>query len=511
MEFHDGSVKTAILYASLLTASVWLFRAVRRSWRLPPGPRGLPFWGNILQVPSGKQWIAYTEWARQYGPIFSLRFYSERVFILNTQAIASDILDKRSNTSAARPENMVVAADLIGWNRAISLSQNYTSHRRLMARALNPTAVRQYRSLQEQSAEALVRDMMTTPADFYDHIRNGIGRQIVNISYGRNMTIRGRDFITYAEEVHDVFFLTARPYSYVVDFVPILKHVPSWVPGFSFIRKAGEWRKDLDELVEAPFQMVRAELARDDAPPSYVTDSLQKSEIKALTQEEEDSIKWSASSLYTGGADSTIASLTGFVLLMCHFPAAQRRAQQEIDEVTGGDRLPTFEDAPRLKYVWACVQEALRYRPVLPLGIPHRVTSHEVYDGYDIPKDSTVIANMWAILHDENLYSDPFDFKPERFLSREDGGLEEPDSTAIVFGYGRRICPGMHLAEGSLLIYTARILAVLDISPAKDDKGEDILPPVDVDLRGSALVSMPKRFECNIKPRSPLARSLVAS
>jgi cytochrome P450 len=63
-----------------------------------------------------------------------------------------------------------------------------------------------------------------------------------------------------------------------------------------------------------------------------------------------------------------IAAITGLVLLMCRFPAAQRRAQQEIDEATGGERLPTFEDAPKLKYVWACVQETLRYRPILPLG-----------------------------------------------------------------------------------------------------------------------------------------------
>jgi cytochrome P450 len=93
-----------------------------------------------------------------------------------------------------------------------------------------------------------------------------------------------------------------------------------------------------------------------------------------------------------------------------------------------------------------------------------------------------------AILHDKNTYFEPFAFKPERFLAREDGGLEEPDCMSIVFGYGRRICPGRYLAEKSLFIYAARILAVLSISPAKDDTGADILPAMTEDLAGHGVI-----------------------
>ncbi|KAI0035649.1 cytochrome P450, partial [Vararia minispora EC-137] len=292
-----------------------------------------------------------------------------------------------------------------------------------------------------------------------------------------------------------------------------VKYIPSWMPGFDFIRKAHEWRKDLDDLVQAPFDMVKADVARNEAPPSFVAEALQREEIKVLTLEEEDRIKWSALGIYTGGADSTIAGITALVLLMSRYPAAQRRAQQEIDDVTGGNRLPTFEDMPKLKYVTACVKEVLRYWPVLPLGLPHRLTTHEVYNGYDIPEGSTVIANIWralGMMHDENAYSDPFAFKPERFLSHEDGGLEEPDSMPAVFGYGRRICPGMLLGEASLNIYAARLLSVLDISPTKDEKGGEIALAED-DFKGPGVITMPRRFPCSIKPRSPLAASLVMS
>ena len=79
-------------------------------------------------------------------------------------------------------------------------------------------------------------------------------------------------------------------------------------------------------------------------------------------------------------------------------------------------------------------------------------------------------------MHDESVYSDPFAFKPERFLRKDLGGLEEPDPVPTVFGWGRRICPGMHLAEASLWIYAAHILAVMDVVPAKNTRGEDVLP-----------------------------------
>ena len=82
-------------------------------------------------------------------------------------------------------------------------------------------------------------------------------------------------------------------------------------------------------------------------------------------------------------------------------------------------------------------------------------------------------------MHNEEIYSDPFAFKPERFLSKEAGGLGEPDCVPTVFGYGRRICPGMHLAEASLWIYIATIVALFNITPSRDECGNEVLPRIE--------------------------------
>lgn len=79
-------------------------------------------------------------------------------------------------------------------------------------------------------------------------------------------------------------------------------------------------------------------------------------------------------------------------------------------------------------------------------------------------------------MHDPAVYSDPFAFKPERFLPISQGGLGEPDPVPTVFGFGRRICPGMHLAAASVWIYAACTLAAFQVVPMKNEKGEEVLP-----------------------------------
>ena len=79
-------------------------------------------------------------------------------------------------------------------------------------------------------------------------------------------------------------------------------------------------------------------------------------------------------------------------------------------------------------------------------------------------------------MHDPDVYPNPDSFNPDRFLPKEQGGLAEPDPSPTVFGFGRRICPGMHLAESGLWMYAATVLAVFDIQPVKDADGMPIPP-----------------------------------
>ena len=84
-----------------------------------------------------------------------------------------------------------------------------------------------------------------------------------------------------------------------------------------------------------------------------------------------------------------------------------------------------------------------------------------------------------AVLHDPELYPDPETFKPERFLN-DDGKFHDDPTIALAFGAGRRICPGRHFVDATLFVVTASVLALFNVSKAKDEKGREIpvvVPP----------------------------------
>jgi cytochrome P450 len=152
-------------------------------------------------------------------------------------------------------------------------------------------------------------------------------------------------------------------------------------------------------------------------------------------------------------------------------PDAQAKAQAELDRVVGSDRLPTWNDIPNLPYLNLILQETYRMNPLSPLGIPHASVSDDVYEGMFIPKGTIVYPNVWGMHHDESFYSKPFKFWPERYLSKEQGGNGEPYPVGN-FGFGRRVCIGRVLAENSLMIVLANMVATLDIRYPKGPNGE---------------------------------------
>jgi len=190
---------------------------------------------------------------------------------------------------------------------------------------------------------------------------------------------------------------------------------------------------------------------------------------------------------------------------MTLYPDVQANAQEEVDHVTGSNRLPTFSDRADMPYVNALVKEILRWNPAVPLGLSHQATQDDVYRGYTIPKGAVVWANIWSILHDENIFPNPKAFKPERFLQQEKPLERISDPSLLAFGFGRRICPGMYLADNSIFITVASMLAVFDITKDRDAKGEEITPCVDY----SGFISHPRPFPCRIRPRSARATTLI--
>ncbi|KXN85009.1 Fumitremorgin C synthase [Leucoagaricus sp. SymC.cos] len=143
----------------------------------------------------------------------------------------------------------------------------------------------------------------------------------------------------------------------------------------------------------------------------------------------------------------------------------------------------------------------VRWNPIVPMGVPHMTNDEDVYKGYYIPKNCTIMANTYAMLHDEEVFLDPMEFKPERFID-DDGGIREdlPDPESIAtFGFGRRVCPGAHIARSALYLTAASLLYLFDISPALDDRSKPIL--VTPKFTAASITSAPLPFPCKFNER----------
>ncbi|KAJ7824100.1 cytochrome P450 [Mycena olivaceomarginata] len=221
--------------------------------------------------------------------------------------------------------------------------------------------------------------------------------------------------------------------------------------------------------------------------------------------------------MYIGGADTTVSALSTFILAMLANPTAQKKAQAEIDSLTGGRYLPSFEDETSLPYVSALVKEIIRWENVTPFAVPRLLATEDEYRGYRLPAGSLVVGNAWALLHDEargfpylflcpNVYPDPHAFKPERFLldGKLDPAVRNPEAA---FGFGRRLCPGRHMALSSIWITVASIIATFNIAKAVDEQGKVIEPSYEY-LSG-LIRSHPTSVQMLLTPRSQEAVALI--
>jgi cytochrome P450 len=190
--------------------------------------------------------------------------------------------------------------------------------------------------------------------------------------------------------------------------------------------------------------------------------------------------------IYRSGAagETTSTTLSWWTLAMIAFPEVQRRAQAELDNVIGRDRLPTFADAPHLPYVSAVIREVLRWRPALPIGVPHAAMEDDWYENMFIPKGSVCISNVWHCNHDRAVFGeDADDFRPERHLDEQgrlsSGPVETNRAGHTTFGFGRRVCVGKELAADSLFIHTARILWAANLERRRDKNANEM--PLDLE------------------------------
>jgi len=383
----------------------------------PPGPRGLPWLGNLLSIPPKHSWLQFFTWSKEYGPLYRLRIAGREHFVVSSEKVANDLLRDRGSTYSSR-EQLPAAVVLLSDNlRPLFWPYGEVSRqgRKLMHQLCQPSSAENYEPTQTLESARLLEDLMLQPKDYERWFMRYSAGVIFRIGFGRILEEKDPMLDRIFHVVHNVERV-ASPGAYMVDTFPWMMNLPSRFAPFK--RELNALHAEELDVMRTLLQDTRKAKERGDAAECWEKMYLDHQDQYKLT---EDQGAYVVGTLFEAGAGTTAAAMMSFMLAMVLHPEELKKLQAEIDEVVGDSRLPTFQDMPRLPRVRAVVKEVLRWRPVTAGGIPHMSTGDDTYTlddktTYFIPAGTNIHPNQWAIHRDEALYPDPEEFRPERWI-----------------------------------------------------------------------------------------------
>ncbi|KAK4160082.1 putative cytochrome P450 E-class, group I [Cladorrhinum sp. PSN259] len=495
-----------------LVLLVKLLSIGRRPKNFPPGPPTLPIIGNLHQMPTHDAHLQFEKWAREYGPVYSLILGTKVMIVLSSDKAVKDLLDKKSNMYSHRQE-MYIGQTLCSGDLRI-LMMGYTPRwrmcRKMVHTLLNISAAKSYVPYQMLENKQMLYEMITMPERAMYNIRRYTNALTTTMVFGwRTPTYEDEKMKQLFEGFSEFAEVNQTGAAGLLDFFPILRVLPDFL--LPARRKAKELHKKEKALYLSHWLK-----AKEDTANGTITRCFSEDLVAAQKAEgfDDDQAAYISGTLLEAGSDTTSSTLYAFVQAMVLYPEVQQKAQELLDRVIGDKRLPTMEDEMDLQYIRQIIKESLRWMPTTIMGaVPHAVNADDYYEGYFIPKDSAVVNNVWSIHMDPARHPEPRKFNPDRyendFQSLGDAAAN-PDHTkrdTFTFGAGRRICPGIHVAERSLFLGVSRMLWGFNVTPALDANGKPILP--DQEKLTQGFVCQPEEFPCTITPRSEARKQII--
>ncbi|XP_014285899.1 probable cytochrome P450 303a1 [Halyomorpha halys] len=458
----------------LICLGLLIYLDTKKPENFPPGPTWWPIVGSALVVAQlrkklgGYLYLASAHLAEEYGPVVGLRVGKDRQVICFGYEAIKEMLTKEEFDG--RPQGPFYETRTWGTRKGLLLTDEdfWQEQRRFVLRHLREFGFgrRTMAELVEAESEQLVAGfkkklgscessgkVMDMADAFGVNVLNTLWMMMASIRYSPDDK-ELKKLQNLLTELFASIDMTGTLFSQF----PLLIHIAPKLSGYkqfmsihqrvwAFLKAELDRHKetfqkdDPRDLMDVYLQMLNSE----DRKPSF-------SELQLLAI---------CMDMFMAGSETTSKSLGFGFLYMLLYPEVQTKAREEIDRVVGRDRLPTLNDRPNMPYIESIVYESVRVFMGRTFSIPHRALKSTTLQGYNIPKDTMLIANFNGVLMNKQFWGDPEVFRPERFI--EDGKVVVPDYY-LPFGYGKHRCLGQTLARSNVFLFTAALLQNFEFS-----------------------------------------------
>jgi cytochrome P450/nitrite reductase/ring-hydroxylating ferredoxin subunit len=429
-----------------------------------PGPRGLPFVGNALQLEAGRNHINMEDWAAEYGPLYTFRFGPLTALVVSDPELAEPLYRARPDTYR-RPSRIELIFQELGLAGVFSAEgEAWRAQRRLAMEALSQRNLRGFYPTLERVTRRLLRrwgEAADTGREL--DVSDELKRFTIDVT---TLLVFGHDLNTLEKGSEDVI---QRRLEYL--FPAIERRLNSVVAYWRYFRLPQDRRvdgavRDIYAWLSSIIDQARATLASDPSraakPANFIEAMLaaRDAEGKPFSN---DVIFGNGLTMLLAGEDTTAYTLAWAMHHICDCASAADGLRREADEILGDAPVPADIDrASRLTYALAVANEAMRLRPIAPTA-PFEPVRDVVIGDVAVPKSTTIFALSRAATRDAARFDSPMEFMPERWTRAEVEGKPHDAAVHVPFGSGPRMCPGRALALLEMRIVLATVYRHFDV------------------------------------------------
>ncbi|XP_023772884.1 cytochrome P450 CYP82D47 [Lactuca sativa] len=460
--------------------------------------------------------ITLANMADKYGPIFTIKLGVHNALVVSNSEIAKECFTKNDKAFSSRPK--LLAVELMGYNYAIFALAPYGAYWRqvrkiIMLEVLSTRRVEMLGPVRSAELRESMKDLYDVwvknkdqsgsldmvKVDMQQWFGNLVLNSLIKVVTGKRFALDDEEGIRFRKVANRFFQLLG---GFVVsDYIPPLKFLDIGGYKKEMIITGQEMDNFFDQWLE---EYKRERESKQQNERDKVLMDVLISILEGASEEEFPGhdhatiIKATCLTMVIGGLDSTSVALTWALCLLLNNPRTLKLAQEEIDEHVGRKRRVEESDLKNLVYMDAILKETLRLYPPGHLGLPKETLEDCIVQGYYIPKGTRVMLNLWKLHRDPNIWPNPTEFLPERFLTtHKDVDLKGHHFDLLPFGSGRRVCPGILFAMQATRLALASLIQQFELkSPSSE--------PVDMKEIFGVTCSKATPLEVLIAPRLPL-------